>query len=108
MTDSRFENFEKKEHFPTLAEVVSILKKLIKKEFTEVRKREDANGLYLLEVTVPGESEGETTEYAYRRKGNFKECQRLETGIDKMEYFDGIPAGGTSVAEYIDGKWKIC
>ena len=51
------------------------------KEYREARKREDEKGLYLLEVEVAGESEGQITEYAYMRKGRYPEGQISATEI---------------------------
>ncbi len=69
------------EHVPTPEEVRSVFRELIGGEYREVRKREDEKGLYLLEVVVPGEAEGETTEYAYMRKGRYAEGQISTTEI---------------------------
>lgn len=99
--------FETAEPIPTLEELHAILKEVIGKEYTEVRKREDEKGVYFLEVTIPGEAAGEVTEYQYSRKGLYKECQSLATEIHATYYKDDFPVSGTSVARWIDGKWKI-
>ena len=95
------------EHIPTPEEVDSVFKELIKKEYTEVRKREDEKGLYLLEVTTPGESEDEVVEYAYMRKGRYPEGESSTNEIHVTYYQNDIPISGTSVARCIDGQWKI-
>jgi hypothetical protein len=64
-------------------------------------------GLYLLEVVVPGEKEGETTQYEYNRKGTYKECQSSETEIHVVYYENGTPVGGISAAKFVGVKWEI-
>jgi len=95
------------EHIPSSEEVNSIFEKLIKKEYKEIRKLEDEKGLYLLEVNVPGELEGEVIEYAYMRKGRYPEGESSADEIHITYYKNGKPEGGTSAARCIDGKWKI-
>jgi hypothetical protein len=96
------------EHIPTPEEVSSIFKKLTEKEQTEGRKLEDEKGLYLLEITTPGDIEGEVNEYAYMRKGKHNEGQTSSTSIQITTYDkDGVPYWGTTVAECVDGKWEI-
>jgi hypothetical protein len=108
MVESDFNRFEKKlEHIPTLEEVHLVFKELAKKEYKETRQREDEKGLYLLEIVVPGDSENETIEYAYMRKGQYKEGQSSATEIHVTYYDDGMPISGTSAARCVDGDWKI-
>jgi len=95
------------EYIPTPEEVHSILKELIGKEYKEVRKLEDEQGLYILEVVIPGEKEGEETGYEYMRKGRYKEGQSSTIEIHVVYYENSIPVGGTSAARYVDGKWII-
>lgn len=95
------------EYIPTPEAVHSVFRELAKKEYTIARQLEDERGLYLLEVVVPGEQEGETTEYAYMRKGHYKEGESSATEIHVTYYENEIPISGTSAARYIDGKWKI-
>jgi len=95
------------EHIPTSEEVHSVFQELIEKQYREVRKREDEKGLYLLEVVIPGESEGEETGYEYMRKGRYKEGASLSTEIHVVYYENGNAVGGTSAARYVDGKWII-
>jgi hypothetical protein len=101
------EEFNSPEHIPGPEEVHAVFKELAGKEYRETRKREDEKGLYLLEVEVLGESEGEVTEYAYMRKGRYPEGQISDTEIHLTYYKDGYPIGGTSAARYVDGQWKI-
>jgi len=96
------------EHIPTLEEVRLMLQELIgDKEYREARKLEDGKGLYLLEVVILGEKGGEAIELRYMRKGEYPEGQTLTTGIHIVYYENNIPISGTSVADYINWKWKI-
>lgn len=101
------EGENKPEHIPTPEEVSSIFKELTEKEYTEVRKLEDEQGLYLYEVKIQGDSTDEETEYAYMRKGQYKEGSSTATEIHITYFKDGTPVSGTSVARYVDGKWII-
>jgi hypothetical protein len=101
------EEFNKPEHIPTPEEVTSVFRELARKEYRETRRREDEKGLYLLEVEVPGETEGEVVEYAYMRKGRYAEGQISATEIHVAYYKDGEPVNGTTAAKYVDGAWKI-
>lgn len=92
---------------PNAEEVHSVFKEAIGKEYKEVRKLEDEQGLYLLEVVVPGEVEGEVAEYNYMRKGRYPEGQTSATEIHVTYYVNGTPISGTSIARYVDGKWEI-
>ena len=95
------------EHIPSAEEVHAVFRELTGKEYQEVRKREDEQGLYLLEVVVPGEKENEISEYAYMRKGRYAEGQISATEIHVTFYEDGVPVSGTSAARLLNGKWKI-
>lgn len=96
------------EHVPTRAEVDEMLRNLIEGEYTELRSREDEEGLYLLEVSMQGKNPGETIEYSYARKGSFPETKSTTTTIS-LTYFDadGMPEGGKTVADFVDGKWVM-
>ena len=94
------------ERIPTPEEMYSMFGELTKKEYTETRELEDEKGIYLLEVTVPGDEQGEVIEYSYMRKGvHSKRMQSLETVIHVTYYKDGSPISGTSAARFIDGTW---
>lgn len=95
------------EHIPTLEEIHAIFRELIKVGYKEVRHIGDAQGPCILEVAIPGEKEGETTQYEYMRKGEYKEGASLSTEIHIVYYENGIPVGGTSAARFVDGKWII-
>ena len=96
------------EDIPTPEEVLSVFAELIGAEYKEVRRCEDEKGLYLLEVVIPGELEGDNTEYGYMRKGRYAEGEISDTEIHITYYNkDGRPISGTSVARRIDGQWVI-
>lgn len=99
---------ERTEHIPTEEEVHGVLQELIAGPYTESRKREDKKGLYLLDVTVPGDP-GEVIEYSYMRAGRYPDgSQASDNRIDKTFYRDGVPIGGEGgVARQVDGDWKI-
>jgi hypothetical protein len=96
------------ERIPTLEEVFSIIKSLTEKETTEVRRLEDEDGVYLLEVTVPGDTENEVEEFGYMRKGNWgSKGKTTMTEIHLTYYTDGFPVGGKEVARFINDEWEI-
>jgi len=102
------ESLEKKpEHIPTPEEVCSVFRELIGKEYIEVRKLEDEQGLYLYEVKIPGDLPGEEIGYEYMKKGQYEEGASLSTEIHIVYYENGNAVGGTSAARYVDGKWII-
>ncbi len=86
-------------------EVRSVLRELLGDgKQTDLRKLEDENGLYLLEVKVP-EHDGHT-EYAYRR-GRREKGQENYWVIDKEMYNQaGDIESGHPVAKRLDGAWK--
>ncbi|TSC83257.1 MAG: hypothetical protein G01um101419_87 [Parcubacteria group bacterium Gr01-1014_19] len=95
------------ERVPTSEEVYSVLQELTEKEYIAVRKLEDEKGVYLLEVTVLGEEDGETVEYSYMRKGiHSKKMQSSQSAIHVTYYKDGFPISGTSAARFVDGVWE--
>ncbi len=94
------------EHIPTPEQARLIFKRLTNKEYAEVRIVEDEKGLYLFDITVRGELEGEITEYSYRR-GQSRADKSLVDAIQVTYYKNGLPVSGTTVAEIIDGKWVI-
>ena len=108
MTEGDLNPFENKvEQIPTLEEVYLVFKELTDKECKEIRKREDEKGVYLLEVTTPGDLEGEVVEYAYMRKGQYQEGESSATEIHVTHYDGDMPVSGTSAARFINGEWKI-
>lgn len=108
--NEQMQNFiENKEIIPTPEEIETVLRELIgtEKKYTETKRLEDDNGLYYLDVEIPGEQPGEMIEYGYQRKGRFGMDQSSVTCITVTYYQDGIPISGTTAAELIDGTWKI-
>ena len=76
--------------------------------YTLSRELSDEKGVYLREVEVKGEKEGEVTEYQYMRKGrhsNHNESDR--TAISVIYYEDGMPVGGERIAIFDEdaGVW---
>ncbi len=77
--------------------------------FTLGRELSDEQGVYLREVVIQGEAEGETTEYIYMRKGRHgSNIESSETVIRKMTFQDGIPVSQERVATLDEetGEWK--
>ncbi|MCX6789184.1 MAG: hypothetical protein NTZ42_01055 [Candidatus Gribaldobacteria bacterium] len=111
METEKLNSFEaESEHIPTVEEVFSILhglEELKGKQYEETFRREDEKGLYLLEIVILGEKNGEAIELRYMRKGEYPEGQTLTTGIHAVYYKNNIPISGTSAAKYTDGKWEI-
>ena len=101
--------FEKsKETIPSEENILAVFEKLAEgKEFSEVRKKTDEDGIYLWEVALTEVgADGGTTEYSYRREGEFAETKSSKTVVDRVFYdADGFPVGGDPVAEYVDGEW---
>lgn len=92
-----------KEPVPSMEEVAQIFKEITGEEsFTELRRREDEQGLYLWDIQV-----ADGVEYSYLRRGSHLEGK--VTAVIHVSYFDetGFPIGGSSVAEYSDGTWKL-
>lgn len=77
--------------------------------YTLGRELSDEKGVYLREVELKGEKEGETTEYQYMRKGTHgNQNASAETMISVIYYEDGVPVGGDRVAvlDEMTGEWK--
>ena len=76
--------------------------------FQETRKLADGNGLCLLEVTIPDpDGKGGTVEYSFRR-GRAEKSELQGYRVDKTFYdADGMPIGGGSAAQKIEGKWSF-
>src|SRR3989344_7142142 len=79
------------EHVPTLEEVSLVFVKLAGEGYKEVLKREDEKGLYLLEIEIPSESEGEVIRYEYMRKRTYPEGGSIAAEIHVAYYDAGIP-----------------
>ncbi len=101
---------KKKEWIPTPEEVFVVLEKLTNgKEVHELRKVDDEKGLYLWEIKIDGENEGEHIEYLYRRKGSKEKGDSGPTAIHITYFEDDFPVSGTTVASYNEeeGSWKV-
>lgn len=73
------------------------------------RELSDEQGVYLLEVEIKGENEGEVTEYQYMRKGVHPNHNESDvTAISRIDYKDGVPIGGERVAVFDEktGEWR--
>ena len=90
------------ERFPNPEEIQAGFERLVGKEYTETRKLEDENGIYLWEVTVPGEDEGQVMEYTYDRNNN-----GALPKINLVQYENGMPTGGESMMTFIDSEWVM-
>lgn len=118
-----FSKEKSSEHIPTPEEVKSMFEQFIGekkykekgKEYKEVRKLGDQQGLYLWDITIPIDSlRGEAggggmyAEYSYMRKGKYKEGSATKTAIH-VTFFDhdDMPKGGHCVANFINNKWVL-
>lgn len=101
-------SFEKgPERIPTKDEVLEMIAR-IAENAVPVRELSDEQGLYLLETKIEGDTPGETTQYEYRRKGQFPNGnQSLETVIHVVFYQDEVPCGGHDLVNYNSetGEW---
>ncbi len=97
----------KKERIPTREEVRALFREFAKgKSLEEVRLREDAKGLLLLEAEAAGPGSGEKTIFCFARKQELNNGNAaLVSTIDVMYEEDGIPAGGKVLADFVDGVW---
>ena len=102
---NRFESAP--EHIPTPEEVYGVIRQLTNKETTEARKVEDEKGLFILDVTVPGEKEGELIEYGYKRTRTDNKGRTIPSEIHISHYSGEDWMGGTSAARYEEGTWKL-
>jgi hypothetical protein len=102
-------NIEKKsEKILTSAEILEAISQHAE-GFTLSRELSDEKGVYLREVEVKGEKEGEVTEYQYMRKGIHSNHNESEvTAISRIYYQDGMPIGGDKVAILNEetGEWE--
>jgi len=95
------------EKIPTKEEVMKIVS-VFAENTVFVRELADDKGLYLLEVKVESEKDGETVQYEYMRKGRHpNNNESSETSIYMMTYKDGMPQNGTKVAICSEsGVWE--
>jgi hypothetical protein len=94
-------NIEKKpEKILTSAEVLEAISQHAE-GFILSRELSDDKGVYLREVEVIGQNEGEITEYQYMRKGVHSNNNASDvTAISRIYYQDGMPVGGERVAVF--------
>lgn len=97
----QIEEREKMEHLPSYEEVTSIIKEKIgEREFEEIKRVEDEEGLEELVLSV--ESDGGKDEYYYSRASGGKHI----SPVIHVVFYDGdMPVGGHNIADFIDGKW---
>ncbi len=93
------------EKIPSEQEVLEKFAELINSDYETVRRLEDEDGVYLLEVKVET-GENEYSEYTYQRKGLHPGSNSDRTAIDVAYYEDDIPVGGNSVMKFEDGQWR--
>lgn len=104
MNEKNPSNEKAQEAIPNEREVLNIIEGIIGSDFEIVKSLEDAQGLYLLEVTAVDEG-GDPVHYNYMRAGKYSEGGSLETVIDVV-FFDGdTPVGGHLVAKFENGNW---
>jgi len=89
----------KTETFPCKEEVVAIIESFIEKRGTIVRMDEDEQGPVSLVYQVREGGTGEFTEYSYERKG---EHPYSKTAIFVDYYTEGVPVGGSVLAEFTE------
>lgn len=97
-----------KERIPTRNEILGAMLRFAGSTNVTL-ERPDAEGIYLLEVTIEGKEKGETLEYQYIRKGRHANGnQESETSIHVTYCQDGMPISGDKVASYNprDGSWN--
>lgn len=73
------------------------------------RELSDGLGLYLVEVSVPGDKSGEVKLYEYKRKGEFPNNNAAAETVINVVYFENdMPVGGDSVAQFNYGtnEWE--
>lgn len=75
--------------------------------YTVTRELSDEKGIHFMEAQVPGEKEGEVTEYQYLRKGEGRNYH-LSTVIHVVFYEDGIPVSSDMLATLNEetGEWE--
>lgn len=65
------------------------------------RRLEDVEGIYLLELEIPGSMPGQVHEYRYMRGGNHGAKNAVDASrIDVVLYEDGIPVTSDQLAKF--------
>jgi hypothetical protein len=100
------------EHFPSEEELKSVFANILEgKEYKEVRSLSNENGICLYEAEVTLEN-GEKVLYIYQKaKNDYRDkslpaSAQFSASIHTTEFdSEGIPCGGDTVANYLDGVW---
>jgi len=90
----------------TVGEIRDALSAFIVGEWKATRELADECGPYLLEAEVNDSEAGGMVQYAFRRAGTYREFQTRVTTIEVVYYKNGIPVGGKTVANFVNGKWN--
>jgi hypothetical protein len=104
--DSKVEN--KSEKILTSQEISAVISQYAENHIPS-RELSDEKGIYLKEVEVKGEKEGEITVYQYMRKGNHSNHNESDVAaISCIFYQDGVPVGGDRIAKFNEdiGTWE--
>ena len=94
------------ENITTPGEIEGLFRELAKNGYRELRMLADEKGVYLWEIMAMGDSPGEEIEYGYKRERN-AQGRVFAHEIHATFYQDGEMIYGTSVARFVDGKWKM-
>jgi len=98
------------ERIPSIAEVGEMLKAFSGMEaFVPDKLIEDDKGLCIFRFSVADGPEGATAEYDYMRQGRHGEKNAALITMINITYYDkdGTPFCGDTLANLIDGEWKI-
>lgn len=107
---------EAPEQFPTQEEIKSVFETILKgkpyKELKELQVLSDEKGVCRYDIEVTFEN-GEKIEYNYQKATNdyrdksLSAAAQFSASIHTIEYgSDGVPCGGTTAANYLDGRWE--
>lgn len=97
------------EKIPSNEEVESMFEKMLDgKEYTLLRKVEDDEGIYILDIQTV-DDDGDRMDIIYQRAGKTENGGMIEiSAIHQTLYTsEGIPCGAGTQAEYINGNWKV-
>lgn len=75
------------------------------REFTELGKVEDENGLYTWDLRTIDQSDGEPLDISYQRGRVFKNGVSTESRITQTLYSGGRSCGAGTQYDYIGGEW---
>jgi len=100
------------EHIPSVEEVMAVFERITNgKPYTELKRKEDEKGLYVLEMKlVELDEKGRSTEYWYKRDGSIEQGTNNRVPVIDEVFFDaeGEPEmhGSSSVAKFKKGAWE--